>query len=110
MVDAFGKSRGHLGDRLIERLRAGLSAGGEAGPVRSAGMKLVREVDWPIADLRCDWTEDCPIENLAALWKLDQPQLEAYVSRALNPAGGAKLWRSRRRMIALLFRQSRRGR
>jgi len=85
MVDAFLTSSGHLGDRLILAMRAALSAGGEEGPVHSAGMKLVREVAWPIADLRVDWTEDCPIEALASVWNVYKPQLEAYVTRALNP-------------------------
>ena len=62
-----------------------LAAGGEAGPVHSAGMKLVREVSWPVADLRVDWTEDCPIAALARTWEVYKPQLDAYVTRALNP-------------------------
>lgn len=86
MVDAFLASEGHLGDRLIATMRAALKAGGEAGPVRSAGMKLVRDVSWPVADLRCDWTEECPIEQVAMLWELYKPQLDAYVTRAINPS------------------------
>ncbi|RAZ78692.1 DUF1028 domain-containing protein [Mesorhizobium atlanticum] len=86
MVDAFLASEGDLGDRLIFTMRAALKAGGEGGPVHSAGMKLVRDVSWPVADLRCDWTEDCPIEQLAALWDIYKPQLDAYVTRALNPS------------------------
>lgn len=86
MVDAFLNSTGHLGDRLIEVMRAALKAGGEAGPVRSAGMKLVRDVAWPVADLRCDWTGECPVEQLADLWERYKPQLDAYVTRALNPS------------------------
>lgn len=86
MVNAFLASEGHLGDRIIATMRAALKAGGEAGPVRSAGMKLVRDVAWPVADLRCDWTEACPIEELAALWELYKPQLDAYVTRAINPS------------------------
>ncbi len=85
MVDAFLASDGLLGDRLIATLRAALKAGGEAGPVRSAGMKLVRDLPWPVADLRCDWNENCPIEALAGLWTLYKPQLEDYVLRALDP-------------------------
>lgn len=85
MVDAFLASSGPLGDRLIAVMRAALAAGGEAGPVRSAGMKLVRDVPWPVADLRCDWTEDCPIEAMAAAWQVYKPQLDDYVTRALNP-------------------------
>ncbi|MBY6139171.1 DUF1028 domain-containing protein [Leisingera daeponensis] len=85
IVDGFQAARGHLGDRLIAAMRAGLAAGGEAGPVHSAGMKIVDKVSWPVADLRCDWSEDCPIENIATAWDIYKPQLEAYVQRALDP-------------------------
>lgn len=86
MVECFLGSQGDLGDRLIGAMRAAVKAGGEAGPVRSSGLKLVRDVSWPVADLRCDWTESCPIEQLAQLWEIYKPQLESYVTRALNPS------------------------
>ena len=86
MVDAFLASQGELGDRLIATMQAALKAGGEAGPVRSSGMKLVRDVSWPVADLRCDWTDGCPIEELAKLWDIYRPQLDGYVTRALSPS------------------------
>ena len=86
MVDSFVASEGDLGDRLIAAMRAAVKAGGEAGPVRSSGMKLVRDVSWPVADLRCDWTENCPIEHLAHLWAIYKPQLEGYVTRAIRPS------------------------
>ncbi|MGF7051878.1 putative Ntn-hydrolase superfamily protein [Bosea sp. OAE752] len=85
IVDGFLASTGHLGDRLIAAMRAGLAAGGEAGPVHSAGMKIVDKVSWPVADLRCDWTEDCPIEAVATAWEVYKPQLDAYIQRALDP-------------------------
>ncbi len=85
IVDSFLGTSGHLGDRLIAALRAGLAAGGEAGPVHSAGMKIVDAVSWPVADLRCDWTEGCPIETIATAWEIYKPQLAAYVQRALDP-------------------------
>lgn len=85
IVDGFLGSSGHLGDRLIAAMRAGLAAGGEAGPVHSAGLKIVDKVSWPIADLRCDWTEDCPIEAVATLWEIYRPQSEAYIQRAIDP-------------------------
>ena len=85
IVDAFLASSGHLGDRLIVAIRAGLAAGGEAGPIHSAGLKIVDSVSWPVADLRCDWTEDCPIEAVATLWEVYKPQLDAYIQRALDP-------------------------
>lgn len=85
IVAAFQAAAGHLGDRLIAAMRAGLVAGGEAGPVHSAGMMLVDSVSWPVADLRCDWTEDCPIEAVATAWEVYKPQLDAYIQRALDP-------------------------
>ena len=85
IVDGFQSSKGHLGDRLIAAMRAGLAAGGEAGPVHSAGMQICDKVSWPVADLRCDWTEECPIEAIATAWEVYKPQLEAYVQRALDP-------------------------
>lgn len=85
MVDAFIASKGHLGARLIHTLKAGLAAGGEAGPIHSAGLKIVHTVSWPVADLRVDWCDECPIEVLDKLWLLYQPQLDDYVQRALNP-------------------------
>lgn len=85
IVDGFEAAEGHLGDRLIAAMRAGLAAGGEAGPVHSAGMLLVDKVAWPVADLRCDWTEACPIEQIATAWEVYKPQLDAYIQRALDP-------------------------
>lgn len=86
IVAAFEAATGPLGDRLIAALRAGLAAGGEAGPVHSAGLQLCDKVPWPVADLRCDWTDDCPIDALTRAWEVYAPQMEAYVQRALDPA------------------------
>ena len=85
IVAGFESSTGHLGDRLIAAMRAGVAAGGEAGPVNSAGLRLVDKVSWPVADLRCDWTDACPIQALASLWDIYKPQLAAYIQRALDP-------------------------
>ena len=86
MIAAFEATGGHLGDRLVAAMRAAVATGGEEGPVHSAGMKIVDKVSWPIADLRVDWSEGDPIDDLARLWELYKPQLDAYVTRALNPA------------------------
>ena len=85
IVDGFLDANGHIGDRLIAAMRAGLAAGGEAGPTHSAGLKIVDKVSWPVADLRCDWTENCPIEQIATAWDVYKPQLDAYIQRALDP-------------------------
>ena len=85
MVEAFAASAGALGDRLVAALRAGVSAGGEEGPVRSAGLLVADAVAWPVDDLRVDWAED-PVADLAGLWELWKPQSDGYVLRALEPA------------------------
>jgi uncharacterized Ntn-hydrolase superfamily protein len=85
MVEAFAAAReADLGDRLVLAMQAGLVAGGEAGPVHSAGMLVADKVPWPVADLRIDW-HDHPIGELARLWALWKPQLAGYVRRALTP-------------------------
>ncbi|MEM1372779.1 MAG: DUF1028 domain-containing protein [Pseudomonadota bacterium] len=86
IVSGFEDAQGHLGDRLLAALFAGLAAGGEAGSVHSAGLMLVDKVPWPVADLRCDWTQDCPVTAVATAWDVYKPQLDAYVQRALDPA------------------------
>jgi len=85
MVAAFEGSSGHLADRLISAMRAAVAAGGEMGPVHSAGLLIAHEVAWPIIDLRVDWTDNDPIEELANLWTVYKPQVDAYVTRALDP-------------------------
>jgi len=88
MVAAFEAAKGsHLGDRLIAAMRAALAAGGEEGPVHSMGMILVDRVSWNVADLRVDWTDGNPIEECAALWERWRTEMDAYVTRALNPSG-----------------------
>lgn len=78
-------SGSHLAERLLEVLKAGLSAGGEAGPIHSAGMMIVDQLSWPLVDLRVDWSEESPIQELANLWKLYEPQMNDYVQRAVAP-------------------------
>ncbi len=85
MVQSFLTSTGHLGDRLVGALRAGLDAGGEAGPVHSAGLLLVDKQSWPLAELRIDWSDDCPIGALETAWSVFKPQMNDYVTRALDP-------------------------
>ncbi|MFE7352261.1 DUF1028 domain-containing protein [Streptomyces sp. NPDC057543] len=86
MLDAFAADpAAPLGQRLVDALAAGAAAGGEEGPVRSAGLLVADRVAWPVTDLRIDWTDGDPIAELAALWKVWEPQAAAYVSRALAP-------------------------
>jgi uncharacterized Ntn-hydrolase superfamily protein len=86
VVDGFLASRGHLATRLLAAMQAGVAAGGEAGPIHSAGLKVADTVAWPIVDLRVDWSDECPIEQLQRTWTIYEPQLDAYVTRALDPS------------------------
>ena len=85
MVAAFESSvELHLAERLLRALEAGLAAGGEAGPVRSAGLLVAEDVGWPTTDLRVDWQAE-PVVELRTLWTVWAPQARDYVSRALDP-------------------------
>lgn len=86
MVSGFEAAVGDLGDRLIAALLAGRDAGGEAGPVHSAGLLMVDRESWPVASLRCDWSDDArPIEAVARAWQVYAPQMAAYIQRAHDP-------------------------
>jgi uncharacterized Ntn-hydrolase superfamily protein len=86
MLEAVAASAAqHLAERLVRALEAGLAAGGEEGPVRSAGLVVCDRVEWPIADLRVDWHEQ-PVPELRAVWHVWRPQMDDYVTRALDPS------------------------
>jgi uncharacterized Ntn-hydrolase superfamily protein len=85
MVPAFEHAQGMLVDRLLAAMHAAMAAGGEAGPVHSAAVKIAGELSWPIVDLRVDWADEDPIGQLDGLWQAYRPQMQDYVTRALNP-------------------------
>ncbi len=80
----------HLAERLLRSLEEGLVAGGEVGPVRSAALYVVSEHSFPLVDLREDWCEDGPVARLRALWERYEPEMEAYVTRAVDPAAAPR--------------------
>lgn len=86
MVQGFENTQGHLAERLLAAMQAGVAAGGEAGPVHSAALVVVGELTWPIVNLRVDWAEHDPVGELGKLWYAYQPQMQDYIDRALNPA------------------------
>jgi uncharacterized Ntn-hydrolase superfamily protein len=86
MADAFASlPEHHIADRLLAALDAAIALGGEEGPVRSAGLLVVDDQQWPLVDLRVDWN-DAPIAALGVLWQLWQPQMRDYVTRGLDPS------------------------
>jgi uncharacterized Ntn-hydrolase superfamily protein len=87
MVDHF-EDNAHLPlpERLLSTLEAGLGkGGGEAGPVHSSALLVADEQSWPLVDLRVDWSETCPVAALRNLWTAYEPQMNDYITRALNP-------------------------
>ncbi|MCU1471512.1 MAG: fimbrial assembly protein FimA [Glaciihabitans sp.] len=85
MVASFKFAKGCFEERLLIALRAGLNAGGEAGPIHSAGLAVVSGTGWRITDLRVDWN-DKPVQELADILAVWLPQRDDYVTRALDPA------------------------
>ena len=85
MIEAFEQTTGLLAERLLAAMHAAMTAGGEAGPVHSAALKVVDDLTWPLIDLRVDWAEHDPIGELDNLWQAYRPQMRDYVIRALDP-------------------------
>ncbi|BBY46651.1 hypothetical protein MARA_00810 (plasmid) [Mycolicibacterium arabiense] len=73
-----------LEQRLLDGLAAAIAAGGEAGPIRSAGLQVTEDVPWPVTDLRVDWHDD-PADELRRLWSVWAPQKSDYRTRGLDP-------------------------
>lgn len=84
MVEAFHNTGGELEERLFAALRAAIAAGGEEGPVHSAGLAVVADVDWRVTDLRVDWADD-PVDRLGEALDIWLPQRDDYVGRGLDP-------------------------
>ena len=85
LAEAFAREPAlPLTARLIGALEAGLAAGGEHGPVRSAAVIVVADEVFPLVDLRVD-AADQPIAALAALWREYEPWADEFVIRAVDP-------------------------
>ncbi|MFB7593820.1 DUF1028 domain-containing protein [Streptomyces sp. NPDC056160] len=85
LLDAYAAASGELEERLLAALKAAVAAGGEEGPVHSAGLAVVADVDWRVTDLRVDWADD-PVDRLGELLDVWLPQRDDYVRRGLDPA------------------------
>lgn len=85
MVDQYAATPdAPFAERLVRALEAGLAAGGEAAPVKAAGLKVSRQFDWPVVDLRVDWADE-PIRHLRELWDRYRPLEPDFVSWASDP-------------------------
>jgi uncharacterized Ntn-hydrolase superfamily protein len=85
MIDSYRASAaGAFEERLLAGFLGGLAAGGEEGPVRSAGLAVVENAAWRVTDLRVDDADD-PAAELGRLLALWLPQKRDYLTRALDP-------------------------
>ncbi len=71
-------------ERLIRALEAGLEAGGESQPVRSAQVYVIRDQAFPLLDLRIDWAT-APVAALKELLQLYDSEIEAFTRKVLDP-------------------------
>ena len=85
LVDTALSASGRIEERLFAAFRAALAAGGEEGPVHSAGLAVVGDAGWRITDLRVDWSDD-PAGDLGRALDVWLPQRDDYVSRGLDPS------------------------
>ena len=86
MIDSYQASpAATFEERLLAGLLGGLAAGGEEGPVRSAGLAVVESAAWRVTDLRVDDADD-PAAELGRLLALWLPQKRDYLIRALDPS------------------------
>ena len=87
MAGAFAENAGvHLAERLLRALEAGVAAGGEEGPTHSAALLVADAHPFPLVDLRLDWSDEDTLPKLRQLWEAYEPQMQAYLDRAVNPS------------------------
>jgi uncharacterized Ntn-hydrolase superfamily protein len=73
-----------LAERLVRALEAGLAAGGERWPLRSAYLTVVDREVFPLVGLRVD-EHDAPVDELRRIWTVYRPWVNEFVVRALDP-------------------------
>ena len=85
MVEGFVKKPEiHFADRLINALDAGLDAGGEISPVRSATLLVADQFDFPHINLRVDDHDD-PVRELRRIWCKYELEVDNFIVRVMDP-------------------------
>ena len=85
LIDTALSATGRIEERLYAALQAAVAAGGEAGPVHSAGISVVANAGWRVTDLRVDWVDEDPIGALGRVLDEWLPQRDDYVDRGIDP-------------------------
>ncbi|RGE23313.1 DUF1028 domain-containing protein [Leucobacter sp. wl10] len=86
LVDTALSASGRIEERLYAALRAAVAAGGEEGPVHSAGISVVASAGWRVTDLRVDWVDEDPVGALGRVLEEWLPQRDDYTDRGIDPA------------------------
>jgi uncharacterized Ntn-hydrolase superfamily protein len=84
MVAAYEGAFGHLAERLLAAVDAGVTAGGETQPAMAAALLVVDRHAWPLVDLRVDFEPE-PQIALRRLWRNYEPLLDRFVTQVLRP-------------------------
>lgn len=84
-VDTALSATGRIEERLFAAISAAMEAGGEEGPVHSAGISVVSDAGWRATDLRVDWDDEDPIAALGRALEVWMPQRDDYINRGINP-------------------------
>jgi len=82
----YDAATGALEERLLAGLIAGLAAGGEVKPLRSAALVVVDRDAFPYTHLRID-SDAKPLRRLEELWQQWQPVAETCRRWAIDPDG-----------------------
>lgn len=80
----YESAAGEFERRLLSGLAAGLAAGGEIKPLKSAALVVVDRDAFPSTHLRID-ADDDPLRRLEELWREWQPVAETCRRWALDP-------------------------
>lgn len=85
MIDGFmERPQDMLADRLLRALDAGIEAGSEVNPLRSAALLVAERFPFPEVNLRVDWHDE-PVAKLRRIWNLYKPDQAMYMQRVTDP-------------------------
>ncbi len=85
MIDGFMEHpQDMLAERLLRALDAGIEAGSEVNPLRSAALLVAEKFPFPEVNLRVDWHDE-PVAKLRRIWNRYKPDQATYMQRVTDP-------------------------